>query len=82
MEMFFEDLLVRGAESPVPLINSFMGLLFNCPMKNFMEMFLVFIAVYLFMTNVDFIYYKPIIVIKMINHRPVFSIMTMFVTII
>lgn len=37
VEMFFEDLLVRGAESPVPLINSFMGLLFNCPMKNFME---------------------------------------------
>lgn len=51
-------------------------------MKNFMEMFLVFIAVYLFMTNVDFIYYKPTIVIKMINHRTVFSIITMYVTII
>lgn len=37
VEMFFEDLLVRGAESPVPLSNSFMGLLFNCPKKNFME---------------------------------------------
>lgn len=47
-----------------------------------MEMSLVFIAVYLFMTDVDFIYYKAIIVIKMINHRPVFSIMTMYVTII
>lgn len=51
-------------------------------MKNFMEMSLVFIAVYLFMTNVDFIYYKAIIIIKMVNHRPVFSIMTMYVTVI
>lgn len=47
-----------------------------------MEMSLVFIAVYLFMTNVDFIYYKAIIINKMVNHRPVFSIMTMYVTVI
>lgn len=39
-------------------------------MKNFMEMFLMFIAVYLFMTNVDFLYYKATVVIKMINCRP------------
>lgn len=36
VEMFFEDLLVE-VESPVPLSNSFHGLLFSCPKKNFME---------------------------------------------
>lgn len=37
MEMSFKDLLARGAEDPVPVLNSFVGLLFYCPIENFME---------------------------------------------